>query len=123
MSAPFELRLAGGTTVPLSTELVAELEAALRAWRRMNTPRRDLTAEIKSYLAVHASASTTEIARGIRARDCDVRDALNDNPGFVAGSNPGRGRGRARRWELAERAQEPVPSAGTGTFVLAREIP
>ncbi len=115
MSPPFELRLPGGVTMPLSAKLVADLEAAVRAWHRHNGPHRDLLAEIEAHLGAHRGASTIEIARGIGARDYDVRQALKSDFRFLPDCEPASGPGRARRWMLAVRTTEPVPAAGTGT--------
>jgi hypothetical protein len=121
MSRPLELVLPGGLTMPLTAELVADLEVAVRAWRRRDAERRDITAEIEVFLAAHPGASTIEIARGIRVRDNRIRDTLTTDPRFRRAAPVPDSPGRARKWILAQDACEPVPTMGTGTRATGGE--
>lgn len=113
MKQPPTLTMPDGTRWPVSEELVEELEAAVRAWRRQNRDVRDLPAEIEAFLRERHLASALEIARGIRARDHLVRRTLNNDPRFLGPYKGPKGASRARRWMLAPSAEERVP-ASTG---------
>jgi hypothetical protein len=110
---PVMLELPGIAPTALTEELLARVEAALREHRRRGSSR-DLTQEIEAFLRRHPVASTIEIARGIRARDTEVRGVLNGNPIFEPARDSRNREGRGNRWTLATAAGEPVPSPGTG---------
>ena len=76
------LKLPGITPIPLTAELATHLEAALREHRRRRPGSRDLAQEATGFLRRHPLASTIEIARGIGARDHDVRTILHSEPRF-----------------------------------------
>jgi hypothetical protein len=112
---PPQLVLVTGETVTLSDEVIAQLEAALRARRAGEAEPRDLFAEIATCLERNPGSSTTEIARAIRARDADVRRILNRDPRFQrVPPDPGRSI-RLRVWSVAPVDTRVGPGAGTGT--------
>jgi len=114
MTAPLELRMPDGVAWPLSADLVADLEAAVRAWNRQNTRPRGIEDEIETYLSDHPAASALEIARGIRARDHDVRAILINNPRFTRVTPPAGCSRRVKTWILAPTAPQAVPENGIG---------
>jgi hypothetical protein len=109
------LELPGLAPTPLAAELASHLEVALRQHRRRGSLSRDLFREIEAFLRRHPGASTVEIARGIRARDTDVRAVLNDNPNFQHPHSARPDEGRGTRWALTTSPAEPVPKPGTGS--------
>jgi hypothetical protein len=119
-ASPPKLTLASGETVTLTPEVVAQLDSALRALRRHVRPRRDLAAEIEALLTERPESSTIEIARAIRARDRDVRLALNGDSRFQLACPPaGRSR-KVKAWGLASGPRGAVPSGRTSS---GREMP
>ena len=113
MSVPVFLELPGLVPIPLTAELVPYLEATLRTYRRSLTGSRDLARDIQSFLLVHPGSRTIEIARGISARDTNVRDTLESDRRFQRACTPPCRTGRAKYWEWAVSESEPVPRSGT----------
>lgn len=110
-----KLALASGETVTLTPEVVAQLDSALRALRRHGRPHRDLGAEIEALLTERPGSSTIEIARAIRARDHDVRLALNRDSRFQLACPPaGRSR-KVKAWILASTRRRVVPCDRTSS--------
>jgi len=115
MSGQVMLKLPGTAPIVLADTVVAQLEAALREYRRRQRGSRDLGSELAAFLRGHPGSSTIEIARHVKARDTDVRFVLRSDPRFnraVAAANRST---RVRGWILATSACEPVPANGTGT--------
>lgn len=108
-----ELKLVTGQTIPLTNEVVTQLEAELRSLRRSNTKRRNLVSEIRAYLTDHPGSSALEIARAIRARDHDIRSILRAGAPFQSVSPPAGRSGRLKAWKLAPTPAEAVPWDGT----------
>ena len=65
------------------------------------------------------SASTLQIARGVRARDEEVRRVLNGNAIFELARYARELDGRGKTWRLAANPAEPVPERGTGSYQKA----
>ena len=109
-SEPFEYTLPDGQTLRIAVHQLPALEAAIRAWRHHKPRARDLVAEIRDYLAHHPGTSALEIARGIKARDRDVRETLHSNNTFLRLTPPS---GRSRHlhaWALASQSQRSRPT-------------
>jgi hypothetical protein len=107
------ITLPNGIELSFSPELVAELEARLREWRREEGGPRELADEIASYLETHTTASAIQLARALRARDQNVRKALENDPRFQRVPPPAAASARLKSWALASTASAPVPGAGT----------
>jgi hypothetical protein len=118
-----ELRLPAGVTLLIPAELAAELEATLHALHRRASEQRNLAAEIEGFLTQHAGASAIEIARGISARDHDVRATLRANSRFQnVPPPPGRSK-RLRAWMIAPTPAQAVPRHGTSSPATRGERP
>src|SRR4051812_26591258 len=103
--------LSTGRRVALETAEVEELCRLIRPSRSRAT--RDLSREIETYLYDDQPATAIEIARGIRARNEDVRRVLRNDRRFQhaqAGTNRSP---RAKVWKLARSRRKPVPEPGT----------
>jgi fatty acid-binding protein DegV len=107
------ITLQNGLELTLSAELIAELEEVVRRWRRQQRAPRRLADEIATYLEKHHAASTIELARALRARDQDVRDALQNDPRFQPLSPPIGTSTRRKSWALASKSTSSVPEART----------
>jgi hypothetical protein len=97
-----------------SPAAVEVLDHAIREHRRsQRAEKRDLPSEIASFLRDRPGVTVTEIARGIRARDQDVRHVLNKDFRFQA-QPPGEGRStRVKAWVLSREGSGVVPLGGT----------
>jgi hypothetical protein len=71
---------------------------------------RDLAAECRNVLQKAGAATAVEIARGVRARNADVRAALRSDPMVTLAPVPP---GRRSNSKLYTLAALPVPSGGT----------
>jgi hypothetical protein len=115
-ASPPELVLATGEKVTLTEAVIAQLKSALRAQRVGNADRRDLAPEITVWLEHNPGSSTTEIASAIRARDVDVRSALNGDRRFRrVAPRPSRSR-RLKAWIVAPDDARVGPGPGTSTL-------
>jgi hypothetical protein len=117
---PSKLAFASGETIALTQEVIVQLDSLLRAWRRLTIPQRELGDEIETFLSESPGSSTIDIARGIRARDRDVRRILISDPRFRR-SLPAPGRSRkVKTWILGSPAGGVVPGDGTGSGAATR---
>jgi hypothetical protein len=98
-------------TLPL--EAGKRLEAALRKQRLSAQKERDHGAEIEQFLLENGPATLPEIARGITARDADVRDVLDNDKRFIRVPPTSDRSRRAKPWTLASSAPGLSPSTRT----------
>jgi hypothetical protein len=97
-----------------SPAAVEVLDRAIREQRRsQRAEERDLQSEIASFLRDGPGATVTDVARGIRARDQDVRRVLNDDSRFQAQPPDGGRSTRAKAWVLSREGSGVVPLGGT----------
>jgi len=82
-----------------------------RATRRGK--KRDFAAEIEAHLGSSDAATAPEIARAIRARDAEVREALRTDGRFVRVSTPADRSAKATLWFLTSSASGLGPASGT----------
>jgi hypothetical protein len=104
----------GGRTVTLklTTDLVTQLEGAIRAWRHTTNGQRDLITEIAAAVGARPGLTTPEISKAIRARESDVRDVLRRNPSrFQQVHTVPRRSPRAICWILAGATSTTQPEA------------
>lgn len=108
----FRFTFRGGLTIVVQGADVSELANALSRHRRP-PQQRVLADEIATYLEDKLAATSTEIARAIRARDQTVRQVLSGDERFQIASSPAGRSQKARPWILSPRASGAVPCSGT----------
>lgn len=111
-----QLVLATGETITLTADEADQLTTAIQKYRsRTSTTTRSLVREIQAFLERNPASSTTDIARGIRARDTHVRHVLTTDSGYkTVPARPGSST-RPRIWIVAPSASQPGPNSGTST--------
>lgn len=107
------IEVPAGTFLMLAPEAVDAFEAAIREQRRVDRTKRDLAAEIETFLAPNGPATAPEIARAVRARDGIVREVLGTDSRFIRASGHADRSARARLWSLVSRASGLGPDNGT----------